>query len=311
MTDRQALLDFPGAEALRAAGRVEPPSARTLARAAAAVDAAIRDEAATGGGSAAQERAGVVPFRRRRLVTGRRAVATVLAAAAVAAGAAVYADPGAGASAGRAPGQARAATAATFLEDTAKVAAALPASSGRYWRMHLRTAAPGGGSRTFDEYVSRSMHYSVVARGHTFTKPQPGVWKLGPRSFGWKGLDALPADPAALLKIMNSSREYAGQSAFIQAGTLLGGAPSSPGLRAALYGALARMDGVKLVGPARDSAGRKGTELVFSGVASTDYLIIDPRTSALLETRSVTTKGRPDPVDRTTYLSVGPADRIG
>ncbi|MFF3553954.1 hypothetical protein ACFYXL_11125 [Streptomyces tsukubensis] len=67
-----------------------------------------------------------------------------------------------------------------------------------------------------------------------------------------------------------------------------------------------------LTGPVRDGAGRTGTELVFRGAVATDHLVVDPRTGVLLETRSVTTKGSErGKVRRTTYLSSGPADRIG
>jgi hypothetical protein len=100
--------------------------------------------------------------------------------------------------------------------------------------------------------------------------------------------------------------------ARLQAGALLGESPAGPKLRAGLYRALARLHGVKLVGTVKDSAGRTGTELVFSGVASTDHMVIDPKTSALLETSSVSIKGSDrGQTMRVTYLSVGPADKIG
>lgn len=303
MTERQELLDFPGAEALQAAGHVEPPSAQAIARAMAAVRSAAQDEA----GSAA-----VTPFRRRRIrvLSGRRITATVLAAAAVAASVVVYTDTGAG-STGATHRTTAAITTATFLNDTAEVAATTPISYGPYWRMRLKASDSNGTSRTFTEYISRSGHYSVVANGRTYHKPLAETWRLGPKQLGWNDLDRLPTDPAALLSLMNSSKEYAGQSAFVQAGSILGSSPASPHLRAALYKALARMQGVKLVGTVKDGTGRSGTELVFNGVASQDRMIVDPRTGVLLETVSVQTKGSLHPVNRLTYLSVGPAAKIG
>ncbi|MFC0596844.1 CU044_5270 family protein [Streptomyces palmae] len=308
MTERQELLDFPGAEALQAAGHVEPPSAQALARAMAAVRAAAQDEA----GSAA-----VTPFRRRRIrvLSGRRITATLLSAAAVAAGVAVYTGTGAGstgAGATSAPHRTTTGvTAATFLNDTAEVAATTPISYGPYWKMRLKASDSKGTSRTFTEYISRSGHHSVVANGRTHHKPLAGTWRLGPKQLGWNDLDRLPTDPVALLSLMNSSKEYAGQSAFVQAGSILGSSPASPPLRAALYKALARMQGVKLVGTVKDGTGRSGTELVFNGVASQDRMIVDPRTGVLLETVSVQTKESLHPVNRLTYLSVGPATKIG
>jgi hypothetical protein len=306
MTERQALLDFPGAEALQAAGHVEPPSEQAIARAMAAVRAAAQDEAGA---------AVVTPLRRRRRVpAGRRIVATVLAAAAVAAGVAVYTSTGAGStSLGRTRathGTTTAVTAATFLNDTAEVAATRPISYGPYWKMRVKVSNPHGTSGTFTEYISRSTHYVVVG-GRTYTKTGPDVWGLGPRRVGWNDLDRLPTDPAALLTIMNSSKDYAGQSAFLQVGSLLGSSPASPQLRAALYRTLARISGVKLIGTVKDSTGRSGTELVFNGLVNQDRMIVDPGTGVLLETVDVQTKESGDPVSRVTYLSVGPATKIG
>ncbi|WP_225834167.1 CU044_5270 family protein [Streptomyces sp. NK08204] len=306
MTQPQDLLDFPGAESLRAAGRVEPPAPQAVARALAAVEAATRQESA--------RHSSVVPLRRRSLTHGRRIVATALAIAAAAAGVVVYGVTGTGSSGGRTDAAPRpeAVTAATVLDRTATVAAARPASSAPYWKMHEKISLPGRQATTADLYFSRSMHAYIVAGGQTHKKQGTFNWRLGPKALTWNDLNRLPTDPAALLSLMNSSKEYAGQSAFLQAGNLLGGSPASPGLRAGLYRALAHIQGVKLVGTVKDSAGRTGTELVFNGVASSDRLVIDPKTSALLETVSVTTKGTDSgATSRVTYLSVGPADRIG
>jgi len=76
MTERQALLDFPGAEALQAAGRVEPLPARAPARTLAAVEGAVREEAGEAPREDVRKDAVVTPFRRRRRVL------AVLAAAA-------------------------------------------------------------------------------------------------------------------------------------------------------------------------------------------------------------------------------------
>jgi hypothetical protein len=283
MTERQALLDFPGAEALQAAGRVEPPSAQALARALAAVEAAAREGAV------------VTPFRRRRRVV------AVLAAAAVAAGVVGYASTGA-ASTGAQRGP-KAVAASVFLNDVAEVAATRPASSGKYWKMHFKLG---------DEYVSRSMHDYFVIDGKTSTKGHRPDWDLGPKHLDWNGLDQLTTDPAQLLKLMRSSTESGDQDAFEQAGYLLGGAPASPKLRAGLFKALAQIKGVKLVGTVKDSAGRVGTELAFSGSIFRDRMIIDPKTSVLLESTETWVKGEnAGKAIHRTYLSVGLTDRIG
>ncbi|TWG02845.1 hypothetical protein FHX80_111256 [Streptomyces brevispora] len=297
MTERQDLLDFPGTEALQAAGHVELPSPQALAQAMVAVRAAAQDEAV------------VTPLRRRRLASGRRIVATAFVAAACAAGVVVYTNQGAGSPTAQAPQQAKTISAATFLTDTAAVAAAGPMPSGQYWKMHMKVTYENGKSSTFDEYISRS-GYHIVDGGQTFKKPASG-WRLGSKTVDWNGLDQLPTDPAKLLEIMESSKEYAGQSAFLQASSLLAESPASPQLRAALFKALAGMNGVKLVGNVKDSAGREGTELAFNGISSSDRTIVDPKTSLLLEATQTSTKGHLGLIDRRTYLSVGPAEKIG
>ncbi|MFE2432702.1 hypothetical protein ACFXJ5_39090 [Streptomyces sp. NPDC059373] len=283
MTERQALLDFPGAEALQAAGRVEPPSAQALARALAAVEAAAREDAV------------VTPFPRRRRVV------AILAAAAVAAGVLAYVNTGAAPADARRASQA--ASASVFLNDVAEVADTRPAGSGKYWKTHF----PFG-----DEYVSRSMHDYFVIKGQTSTKGRRPNWDLGPKSLDWNGLDRLTTDPAQLLKLMQSSTESADQNAFQQASYLLGGAPASPKLRAGLFQALAQIKGVKLGGTVKDSVGRSGTELVFNGATFSDRMIIDPKTSVLLESVETWVKGaNVGKAAHRTYLSVGLTDKIG
>ncbi|MGW1028478.1 CU044_5270 family protein [Streptomyces sp. NPDC002577] len=308
MTQRQDLLDFPGAEVLQAAGRVEPPAPQAVAQALAAVQAAARQETA--------QHSAVVPLGRRPFAHGRRILATAVAAAAVASGVVAYSVTGADQSGGhRTPHQAQAITAATFLDHTADVAYARTAASGRYWKVRTRVSTTGTKpTPATDYYYARSMDaVYTVAGGQTHKKPGTFAWRLGSKELhSWSDLDRLPTDPAQLVTLMNSSKEYAGQSAFLQAGALLGESPAGPELRAGLYRALARLHGVKLVGTVKDSAGRTGTELVFSGVAGTDHMVIDPKTSALLETSSVSTKGSDrGKTTRVTYLSVGPADKIG
>ncbi|GGT02873.1 hypothetical protein [Streptomyces chromofuscus] len=307
MTQRQELLDFPGAEALQAAGRVEPPAAQAVAQALAAVDAAARQESA--------RHSVVVPPGRRPFAHGRRILATAVVAAAVASGVVAYSATDAGQSGDRPTHQAQAVSVATFLNHTADVAYSRPVADARYWKVRKKVSDTGvKQAPAVDYYYPRSMNaVHIVVGGQTHKKSGTFQWRLGPKALSnWSDLDRLPTDPAKLVTLMNSSKEYAGQSAFVQAGALLGDSPAGPELRAGLYRALARLHGVKLVGTVKDSAGRTGTKLVFSGVASTDHMVIDPKTSALLETGSVSTVGTDrGKTTRVTYLSVGPADKIG
>jgi hypothetical protein len=58
-------------------------------------------------------------------------------------------------------------------------------------------------------------------------------------------------------------------------------------LRAGLYGALALVPGVELVGDVTDRAGRHGTAVAFTEVGMRDELIFDPATSEMLAERTV------------------------
>ncbi|MER6440779.1 hypothetical protein ABT275_31005 [Streptomyces sp. NPDC001185] len=305
MTERQALLDFPGAEALQAAGRVEPPSAAALARALAVVEEAAREESGRPPRRTVAADAVVTPFR------GRRRVVALLAAVAVAAGIAVT-----GATMGTAPARpgTQARPASVFLDDVAEVAAARSAGAGTYWKVHT---AP------FDayEYISRSMESTYLVPGRTFDGKAvrkghfPG-WRLGSKNVDWNGLDRLTTDPASLLRLIESTTkasadgdEDAATLGFVQATTLLANAPARPELRSGLFKALGRLKGVSVGGAVKDDAGRTGTELVFHGGVGITKVIIDPRTSKLLEL-SEPWRSEKDQ-RRATYLFAGLTDKIG
>ncbi|MEU1500185.1 hypothetical protein [Streptomyces sp. NPDC005732] len=309
MTERQALLDFPGAEALQAAGRVEPPSAATLARALAAVEEAAREESGRAPRRTAAADAVVTPFH------GRRRIVALLAAVAVAAGITVT-----GATMGTAPAPApaqpgtRARPASVFLDDVAEVAAARSAGAGRYWKVHT---APFNAY----EYISRSMESTYLVPGRTFDGKAvrkghfPG-WRLGSKRVDWSGLDRLTTDPASLLRLIESTTkasadgdEDAATLGFVQAATLLANAPARPELRSGLFKALGRLKGVSVGGVVKDDAGRTGTELVFHGGVGITKVIIDPRTSTLLELSEPWRSERDQ--RRATYLFAGLTDKIG
>ncbi|MFJ4851083.1 MULTISPECIES: hypothetical protein [unclassified Streptomyces] len=294
MTERQALLDFPGAEALQAAGRVEPLSARALARALAAVEEAVQEETV----KAPREKVVVTPFRRRRRVL------AVVAAAAVAAGVAVtYADTGAGSSGTRHETQAE--SASVFLNDIAEVAATQPAGSGTYWKVRTRTGTT---------YISRSMELTYTATGGTGLKRHFRGWQLGSKQLDWNSLDSLTTDPVLLRRSILSAQkgpweEDAGTVGFEQASILLSSAPASPELRAGLFKALSTLRGVTNAGTVKDAAGRSGTKLVFHGAIGTTEVIIDPKTSTLLELDTPWKSDRND--QRVTVLSAGLTDTTG
>jgi hypothetical protein len=331
MTERQALLDFPGAEALRAAGRIEPPSARALERALAAVEVAARAEAEgaalrrgvqqdvrlggrPGGPTGARPgvrrdvgqdvRLGGRPGTALAPLWQRRRVLAVVAVAAVAAGAVVTcANTGATPVSGRHATQAQ--SASVLLNDVSEVAATRSAGSGKYWKMQTRTGT---------SYVSRSMDLTYVVAGRTVRQGHFHGWQLGTKVLDWNGLDRLSTDPTVLRRLLLSTKkgpweEDAGTVAFEDATTVLANAPAGPELRAGLFKALAGLKGVTDVGTVRDAAGRTGTKLVHRGGVGITSVIIDPKTSTLLE---LDTPWKSEKDDRTvTILSAGRTDTAG
>ncbi|MGW3951048.1 hypothetical protein ACWEKM_08885 [Streptomyces sp. NPDC004752] len=298
MTERQALMDFPGAKALQAAGRVEPPSAQVLARALAAVEEAVREDA----GQAAprvevRQDAVVTPLRKRRRVL------SVLALAAVAAGVTVTGvNMGAGTRHGT-----QAQSASVFLNNVAEVAATRSAGSGRYWKVQTNSA---------ESYITRSMDATYVTSGKTPRKTRFPGWRLGSKTYDWNGLDRLTTNPAQLLRQIETTTkasadedEDAGTLGFVQAITLLANAPASPQLRSGVFRALAELKSVTVVGTVKDSTGRTGTELAYHGGVGTTKVIIAPKTGTLLE---LIEPWRSEKEERqVTYLSAGLTNTIG
>jgi imidazolonepropionase-like amidohydrolase len=279
---------------------VEPPSAQAQAQA--SVEGAVREDSGQAPRQDARKGALAAPYRKRR-----RAIA-VLAVAAIAAGVVVtHANTGAAPAAAQHGTQAQ--SASVFLNNVAEVAATQSTGSGKYWKTHFKTV---------DVYTSRSMESTYVVAGKTLRKEHFPGWRIGSRRLGWNALDRLTTNPALLLRqIENTTKNSAetdegedtGTLGFVQASALLADAPASPELRGGLFRALAQLKGVSVVGTVKDSAGRSGTELAFHGGVGITEVIIDPKTSTVLE---LIEPWRNEKDQRqTTYLSAGLTDRIG
>jgi hypothetical protein len=79
-----------------------------------------------------------------------------------------------------------------------------------------------------------------------------------------------------------------------------------------VFKAMAGLKGVKLVGTVKDSTGRGGTALEFEEANSVGRVIVDPKTSSILEYTFTWTAGAgKGKVSRQTYLSTGFTDKIG
>lgn len=301
MTERAALLDFPGADELAAAGRVEPPSAQALARALAGIEAAVAAQEA--GPADGHKQGGAVTAPLRGMSARRRVLIGLFTAAAVAVGAVTYANTDETPTSTGTRSEARTDTASVFLDDISTVAASRSVSSGKYWKTHLTVG---------DSYLSRSMDFYVVNDGKAYTKGQRPDWEFGPKDLDWKSLDQLTTDPEKLLQLLRTPPRPDSISPFDQAVTLLGESPASPKLRAGLFKAMAGLKGVKLVGTVKDSTGRGGTALEFAEARSVGRVIVDPRTSSILEYTFTWTAGASKgKVTRQTFLSVGFTDKIG
>ncbi|MFF1677957.1 CU044_5270 family protein [Streptomyces sp. NPDC058256] len=307
-TTEPDVLDFPGAETLEAAGRVDPPSPSAVAAAQAAVrEAVARDMAA-------------VPRQRRGRVRRRSAVAA-LAVAAVTAAVLVY--PTVSVDGGP---PAASANAAAFLQHVADAAAdeSKPATDAPYWKVRARYTHPGGKADIQTTWFSRTAVILEQGPGGRdsgacrdgfcyFPEPRGMVWTIGKTKLTWDELGKLPTDPAALkTRLLGDSADNTATTGILYNSIvqLLATAPSSPQLRAALFEILAGMDGVRLVGPAKGSAGRQGTAVEWQGPELHHRLIVDPDTSDVLEhqEKGAITGGA---WLGTTYLSVGPAWELG
>ena len=108
---------------------------------------------------------------------------------------------------------------------------------------------------------------------------------------------ALPDDPAALYAKLQADTAGYGSRRNFEMFTLIGDSlretNASPAQRAALYAVAAKLPGVDLVGPVRDSTGRSGIAVAMSDLENRvrQMLVFDPDTADLLEEREVTLRG--------------------
>ncbi|MFF5305973.1 hypothetical protein ACFY5F_42110 [Streptomyces sp. NPDC013161] len=305
MNERGALLDFPGADELAAAGHVDPLSEGALARVLAEVEAAVATE---GAGVTPKRAPGVVVAMPERRLFGRqfgrrRALIGLLTTAAVATGVVTYANSGTTSAGTGTHSEARANTATVFLDDISTVAASQSVSSGKYWKTRTTVGTT---------YISRSMDYYVINGGKAYRKGLRPDWQVGPKDLDWKGLEQLTTDSGKLLGLLQSPPRPKSISPFDQAVTLLTDSPASPKLRAGVFKAMGGLKGVKLLGQVKDSTGRGGTGVEFAEAKSLGQVIVDPKTSAILEYTFTWTAGpSKGKVTHQTFLSTGFTDKIG
>jgi hypothetical protein len=107
----------------------------------------------------------------------------------------------------------------------------------------------------------------------------------------------LPSDVDALYARLKQNATGHGDGLYGEMFTLIGDAlretSATPAQRSALYQAAARIPGVELVGPAKDTAGRSGVAVAMNNHSIRFTLIFDPRTSALLSEEYVALPNNP------------------
>jgi hypothetical protein len=141
---------------------------------------------------------------------------------------------------------------------------------------------------------------------HTTTdSPQFGV---GAGTVSYAELAALPTDGAAMYAALRRLAGDAGPSpdeeVFAIIGDLLRNDPVPPEVRAGLYRAAAYIKGIRLIGPVRDSLGRRGVAVELDSSAMRRRLVFDPHTALLLAEQDVL-------ATRVPYLDAAPGTVIG
>ncbi|WP_406330796.1 CU044_5270 family protein [Streptomyces sp. NBC_00203] len=312
------VLDFPGVDALIAAGEVAPPDAAVVDAALAAVRlAAVADSA--------DARLDAGRPRRRFGRTRRSRILLSAAVAAVVAGAvAVPTIPFGGTR------PAASADAASFLHEVASTAADARTSDAPYWKVRRKmitgenSAATGWGSpvkvvgarsgaATSTVWFSRSGMISRAWNGQYAMTPagkEPNAqmsWQVAGRQVTWDDLRKLPTEPRALKAYLYSGTpDTPEQEAVFNGIVTLLTAPVSPELRSALYDVLAGLPYLRLVGSVHDSAGRAGVAIEYDLDDVRSRVVIDPETALPLEEKTTALGGthNGDLISAVTYLSL-------
>lgn len=142
---------------------------------------------------------------------------------------------------------------------------------------------------------------------------ESATFVVGGESLTWSDLDALPTDAGRLEAVLRekvSGHTSGDDNELWESVTgLLRESPASPELRRALWQVAATIPGVELLGPAIDSAGRKGTAIERNGLDDGWYrvvYILDPADGGLFETQNIDADGTV--VYRSTELTQEPTD---
>ncbi|MFC5215684.1 CU044_5270 family protein [Streptomyces coerulescens] len=242
----------------------------------------------------------------------RPALAAAAVATAVAVTFVVLPSSGGGASAQRPPGTATAA----LLEDIALAAEDAGGGYGEirddqfvYIDSKVSYASFEEGKKTEIQPLHRSEQWTSVdgtreglireeGRGRWTTEAEPAPGKPGyDVSTNYRHLSTLPTDPDEMYEWLRevgpeNSGQVTDQAMFVLVGDLIRDAIVPPEQAAALYRAVARIPGVKVVQDVVDAAGRQGVAITRDDPdnPTRDEWIFDAKTHEFLGERSVATE---------------------
>ncbi|GAA2931288.1 hypothetical protein GCM10020221_28850 [Streptomyces thioluteus] len=310
-------LDFPGADRLRAAGRVAPPSPDVIA----AALAAVRQAAAGPGEENAVESvelerepvAEIVPVRKWR----RRMPVLVSAAAVVAVALGVAFQPWS--DSGGVQGS----------PATQRTAVRERAGTAPYWKVRTfhyeRAFHEGKAANNYEqtEWLSRGgQRIRTGPDGPVRELPisEPMTFKVCEQLFTWDELGKLPTDPAALRSrlVGKATGADARQGLFNGIEELLAGSPAGLPLRKALFKVLTDVPGVRVTaGVKSDMTARVGTAVEIEWDGWRRRVIVETDTFHVVESRDTargnsqiwgTVKLRDGEVaTQTSYIEIAPA----
>lgn len=161
-------------------------------------------------------------------------------------------------------------------------------------RLRLRTWIAGDGSSFRRTDVRSSKFASDADRRSWEQAGRPDVPQAGDireersRSGGyfWVDLSGLPRDPSELLAALRSGsvvpRSPGDDQVFLLIGDLMAQGDAPPDLRASLFEAAARLQGIQEAGEVTDPLGREGIGLTIDGVSLRTQLVFDRGTADLL-----------------------------
>ncbi|GHC59520.1 hypothetical protein [Streptomyces cinnamoneus] len=198
-----------------------------------------------------------------------------------------------------------------------------------YWKVRTlqwmrssdKTQRPDGAYKTV--WLSRSGTREQPANGlvQDYSREDTGgtAYVICGKPVLWDDLKKLPTDPAALRArlVGKATGEDVAEDLYNGMEELLAQSPAEPQLRAALFKVLTAIPGARVTERVKDSTGRSGTAVELDADTWRRRLIVDTGTFHVLESVDTarndglswgTQKLRAgDLIQRTTYLSVGPA----